>query len=156
MKDSLLPVLVYLLRHDLLADSLLDADQPSLQSALVDAGFDAVQVRRALEWLDVARAGAARPSATVGSGPVRIFAPEESELFELDAQGFLITLERCGVLDADLREQVIERALALGHVPVDLGDLRWVVLLVLHGTPRAASGAAWLALDLLDSSQTRH
>jgi len=71
-------------------------------------------------------------------------------------RGFLLALEQRGVLDADARERVIERALALEQSPVDLHDLKWVVLLVLYNTPDREAGYAWMESQLLGAHMARN
>ncbi len=67
-----------------------------------------------------------------------------------------MALEQRGVLDAEARERVIERALALEQSPVDLNDLKWVVLLVLYNTPDREAGYAWMESELLSTHKARN
>ena len=47
----------------------------------------------------------------------------------------LASLERGGILDADQREIVIERLLALDTEEIDIEQVKWVVLMVLSSQP---------------------
>ena len=80
---------------------------------------------------------------------------DELDLLDAECRGFLMALEQRGVLDAEARERVIERALALEQSPVDLNDLKWVVLLVLYNTPNREAGYAWMESELL-GAHLRH
>lgn len=156
MKESVLSVLVYLFQNYFLTEPDPVHDRDSLQSELIDAGFDALHIGKAFDWLAELQTGA--PSATniARNQPVRVYAPEELDLLDADCRGFLLALEQHGVLDAEARERVIERALALEQSPVDLGDLKWVVLLVLYNSPDGEAGYAWMASELLGLPATRN
>ena len=58
--------------------------------------------------------------------------------------GVLLVLERNGVLSADQRELVIDRAMALDLDEVALDDLKWVVLMVLFNQPGSEAAFAWM------------
>ena len=62
-----------------------------------------------------------------------------------ECRGFLLTLERLGVLTPQQRELVIERMLALDADEPDTEQLKWVVLMVLSSQPGAE-----LAVERLD------
>ena len=44
---------------------------------------------------------------------MRIYAPQESERLSAECRGFLLHLEQLGILNAESRELVIERLLAI-------------------------------------------
>ena len=54
----------------------------------------------------------------------------EAELLGEDSIGFITFLESAGVLPAPMREMVIDRASAIGSRPVDLEELKIIVLMV--------------------------
>jgi Smg protein len=71
-----------------------------------------------------------------GSGPaVRIFCEGEVTRLSTECRGFLLTLERLGILSTQQREVVIERMLALDADELDTEQLKWVVLMVLSSQP---------------------
>ncbi|MBK6726845.1 MAG: DUF494 domain-containing protein [Xanthomonadales bacterium] len=156
MKESVLSVLVYLFRNYFLGEPDTVHDRASLQAELIEAGFDALHVGKAFDWL--ADLQDEQPSAPdlARQQPLRVYAPEELDLLDTDCRGFLMALEQRGVLDADARERVIERALALEQSPVDLHDLKWVVLLVLYNTPDREAGYAWMESELLAAHLARN
>ncbi|MBK6435083.1 MAG: DUF494 domain-containing protein [Rhodanobacteraceae bacterium] len=155
MKESVLSVLVYLFRNYFLGEPDTVHDRDSLQSELIDAGFDALHIGKAFDWLAELQDDSHGAANIARSQPVRIYAPEELDLLDADCRGFLMALEQRGVLDAEARERVIERALALEQSPVDLNDLKWVVLLVLYNTPNREAGYAWMESELL-GAHLRH
>ena len=62
--------------------------------------------------------------------------------------GFLLFLEQHGVLDADQRELVLDRAMALDQDELDLDDLKWVVLMVLFNQPGSEAAYAWMETQM--------
>jgi Smg protein len=71
-----------------------------------------------------------------GRGPtVRIFSDGELARLSTECRGFLLTLERLGILSPQQREIVIERMLALDADELDTEQLKWVVLMVLSSQP---------------------
>lgn len=156
MKESVLSVLVYLFRNYFLGEPDAVHDRDSLQSELIDAGFDAMQIGKAFDWLAELQDEAQPSPQLLSNQPIRIYAPEEIDQLDAECRGFLMTLESRGVLDADARERVIERALALEQSPVDLADIKWVVLLVLYNTPDREAGYAWMESELLCAKVARN
>ena len=69
------------------------------------------------------------------SGAFRIFSECELARLSTECRGFLMTLERLGVLTAQQREIVVERMLALDADELDTEQLKWVVLMVLSSQP---------------------
>ena len=66
---------------------------------------------------------------------MRIFTDSERARLPTDCQGYLLTLERTGILSPQQREIVIERLLALDDEELDVNQLKWVVLMVLSSQP---------------------
>ena len=64
-------------------------------------------------------------------------------------------LEQSGVLDAERRELVLDRVMALDANEVDLDDLKWVILMVLFDTPGLEAAYAWMESHLLESGGDR-
>ena len=63
---------------------------------------------------------------------------------DIESRGLLIQLEAIGVLSAQTRETVIERALALDNDELDIEDIKWVVMLVLFARPGEEAAFAWM------------
>ena len=144
MKESILDVLLYLFEHYIYDQPELAQDPDSLQNNLLQAGFSVSEINRAFAWLETLTHD--RPAAVAADAcrPVRLLAPAEAERFDLEARGFLLVLERNGVLSAAQRELVIDRAMALDLDEVALDDLKWVVLMVLFNQPGSEAAFAWM------------
>ncbi|MES0873075.1 DUF494 family protein [Sinimarinibacterium thermocellulolyticum] len=136
MKETVLDVLMYLLENYQQGE-FTDADnQDALHEELVAAGFADDQVRQAFAWLDGLAAQRQLPIVFGPGGAMRLYAREEAAKIPLDCRGFLLYLEQLGILDAGLRELVIDRLMALKE-EIDLERVKWVCLLVLMNQPDA-------------------
>jgi Smg protein len=61
---------------------------------------------------------------------MRVYSPAEQELLGEESIGFVSFLESAGVLPPPMREMVIDRATAIGAAPIELDDLKVIVLMV--------------------------
>ena len=90
-------------------------------------------------------------------GPTRVYFGPELDKLDLECRGFLLFLEQHGILDADQRELVLDRAMALDQDELDLEDLKWVVLLVLFNQPGSEAAYAWMETQMfLDEPEPVH
>ena len=151
MKETVLDLLMYLFENHMEEEPQLPAAhlRGELQQKLVVAGFDQEAIHRAFSWLDEARESlpfSTLPTPSAGERPraTRFYAPEEMAVLDRDARGLLLELEEIGVLSAETREAVIERALALGNDELDVEDIKWVILLVLSARPGEESAFTWM------------
>lgn len=151
-------VLMYLFENYMDGSVALNADPDTIVNELEQAGFKRSEIGRALDWLD----GLNRVQETVQSGvqstshAMRHYSAEESERLGLDGKGFLLYLEQLSILDPMTREVVVDRLMALDHREVDLGRIKWVVLIALFNQPDKKSALSLLqdmilsdAFDLL-------
>ncbi len=150
MTTSVLDILIYVFDRYMLdeAPELLERDD--LARHLEGAGFAHANVERALDWL-AELAGERSHQGVAGSGrSVRVFSDCELTRLSTECRGFLMTLERLGVLSAPQREIVVDRMLALDADELDTEQLKWVVLMVLSSQPgqeQAFARMEDLALD---------
>jgi Smg protein len=143
MKETLLDVLMYLFEnyHD---GEYSDADNhETLRVELAAAGFPDEEVSHAFAWLDDLASDRDRPSVKGQPGTLRIYAAEEIERIASDCRGFLLYLEQLNILDAESREVVIDRLMAIED-EVDLERVKWVCLLVLINQPGGEEAAVHL------------
>lgn len=143
MKETLLDVLMYLFEnyHD---GELEDSDnQQTLRVELAAAGFPEDQVDHAFAWLEELALQRDAPTLGGRSDVLRIYAQRECERLSAECRGFLLHLEQLGILNAECREMVIERLLAIEE-EVDLERVKWVCLLVLVNRPGAEEAAVHL------------
>ena len=88
---------------------------------------------------------------------MRLFAEAELDRFDVEARGFLMFLEQHGVISAEQRELVIDRAMALDQDDIALDDLKWVVLMVLFNQPGSEAAFAWMESQIfIDDPEPVH
>ncbi|MGH8218351.1 MAG: DUF494 family protein [Steroidobacteraceae bacterium] len=163
MTTSVLDILIYVFDRYMLDEAPEMLERDDLARDLERAGFGHAHVERALDWLaalveaanrgvdrsitstasvaasdtapaSLVEAPGARPDASAACA-VRIFSEGELARLSTECRGFLMTLERLGVLTAQQREIVVERMLALDADELDTEQLKWVVLMVLSSQP---------------------
>ncbi|MBK9684434.1 MAG: DUF494 domain-containing protein [Betaproteobacteria bacterium] len=121
-------VLVYLYENYWRPDACPEPKQLSRKLSAV--GFEREEIQDALRWLDGLASSAESVTGTPVPGSMRIYTEGESELLGEDSIGFVSFLESAGVLPAPMREMVIDRAMAVGSGPMELDDLKIIVLMV--------------------------
>ncbi len=142
-------VLVFVYENYWRGDACPEPEQ--LGRKLSAQGFDAEEIRDALQWLDglsLATQGiqlsrhADRATATVSirsrsddviaqsPGSIRVYSSVEQAHIGAECLGFICFLESSGVLPAGMREIVVERAMATPGEPLALDELKIIVLMV--------------------------
>ena len=121
-------VLVYLYETYWRPDACPDHAQ--LTRKLSAAGFESEEIQEALNWLDGLAGSAQSYLGQQSEQGHRIYSPAERERLGDDSVGFISFLESAGVLPPPMREMVIDRAMAVGAIPIDLDDLKVIVLMV--------------------------
>jgi len=121
-------VLVYLYENYWRPDACPDHRQLSRKLSAV--GFESDEIQEALSWLDglansaESRAGQQHPDS------LRVYSEPEREVLGDESIGFISFLESAGVLPPPMREMVLDRVMAVGSGPIDLDDLKIIVLMV--------------------------
>ncbi len=123
-------------------------DRERLGRRLHSAGFERGEIQQALSWLaglDSAAQGIrvaapadqapAEPAAGIPAWPARpgsqrIYTPQEQAQLGAEGIACLLFLENAGALSAELREVVIDRALAAPESPLSLDDLKIIIMMV--------------------------
>ena len=133
---SILDILIYVFDHFVLDEAPDVPERNDLARHLEGHGFDRPNVERALDWLvDLACVRDRPPVAGCADAAMRLFSHCELMRLSTECRGFLLTLQRLGVLSVQQREIVIERLLALDAEELDAEQLKWVVLIVLSSQP---------------------
>ena len=145
-------ILVYLFENCQQADVAHDRER--VAKKLSAAGFEDSDISEALHWL----AGVRAPQAEFSKLPdarttFRAFAPREQAKLDARCRGFLLTLEHSGILNAQTRELVIERALAAAGDALSLDQLKLIALMVLWNHQMPTSQL--LAEDLFSAPTAR-
>ena len=121
-------VLVYLYENYWRPDACPGHEQ--LTRKLTSVGFESEEIADALSWLDGVAAIAQAKVGEQHQQSIRVYAPVEQEHLGEASIGFIAFLESAGVLPPPMREMVIDRASAIPGGPLDVEDLKIIVLMV--------------------------
>ncbi len=132
-------------------------DRQQLGRRLSSAGFERGDIVQALQWLDGLDCAAngiclkPQPDTPPASWPaaadsLRVYSAMERDRLGSEGISCLMFLEEAGALSAELREVVIDRALAASDEPLPLEVLKVIVMMV-YWRMGASPGA--LVLDEL-------
>ena len=121
-------VLVYLYENYWRPDACPEPAQ--LARKLSAVGFESDEIEEALTWLAGLKSTAASHVGVQAEQSQRVYTPAEQEHLGELSIGFVSFLESAGVLPPPMREMVVDRATAIPGGPVDLEDLKIIVLMV--------------------------
>lgn len=121
-------VLVYLYENYWRPDACPEHAQ--LARKLTSVGFESDEIEEALSWLDGLASAARSHVGQQAERSMRVYSPAEQEHLGEHCIGFVSFLESAGVLPPPMREMVLDRATAIPGAPVDLEDLKIIVLMV--------------------------
>ena len=146
--EAMFEVLVYVYENYWQGDAC--PELPQLGRKLTAVGFEAEEIHAALVWLDglntaaqstqiylpttntTSAASADQPQDIQAQSPgsMRAYSVAEQEQIGVEALGFVSFLESSGVLPPHMREIVLDRAMAAPGNPLELDDLKIIVLMV--------------------------
>lgn len=152
MTTSVLDILIYVFDRYMLDEAPEMLERDDLARDLERAGFAHAHVERALDWLADLAGERSHPSVAGSGRSVRVFSHCEASRLSTECRGFLMTLERLGVLSPPQREIVVDRMLALDADELDTEQLKWVVLMVLSSQPGQEQAFARMEDLALDSA----
>jgi Smg protein len=121
-------VLVYLYENYWRPDACPSHQQLSRKLSAV--GFESDEIQDALKWLDGLATTAESCTGSQAASSLRVYSAAERELLGEESIGFISFLESAGVLPPTMREMVVDRATAVGDGPIELDDLKIIVLMV--------------------------
>ena len=157
MNENLFDVLMYLFDNCLEEDDGSENDQGALKSKLIQAGFNDSQIDKALNWLEAltVRNELLSENELSGDGVNRIFNEQEMSRLDTECRGLISFLEQVNVLDANDRETVIDRVMALETEEIDIHQLKWVILMVLLNRPGKDASLPWAEEIVSDQVEFR-
>lgn len=154
MKEDMFEVLMYLFENHMQSDCKLHLTEDVLLAELEKAGFNAITIDKALDWLEgllVVQENTAHNSATLSSS-IRIYSIYEHHKLDVKVIGFLLFLEQTGILNTVTRELVIDRLMAIEDLDIDLPQVKWVTLLVLFNQPNEEAALACMENLVLENT----
>ena len=135
MNENVLDVLLYLFENFSLPDIGTSGE---IRDNLGEAGFFPDEIDDAFDWLSATRGDGRARFAAPTSDAVRIYAGAELLVLDAECRGFIAYLEHIEVLNAEHRELVIDRLMALADdeaATAELEQVKWVVMMVLSQAP---------------------
>ncbi len=123
----MLDILVYLYESFRMAE--LAPDRDMLEKRLFAAGFEAADIRAALDW--VAHLGGSATHPALAHAHQRHYASMETERLNVACRDELAWLARAEILDPESREWVISGLMALVDEEIEPEHVRWMTLIVL-------------------------
>jgi Smg protein len=111
--------------------------EQELVAELMSKGFEVQEINDAFSWmestaLELPRAGRSADSDISNSSKtMRVFSPEECQLIETEARGFLVRLRRMGLIDNGSEEEILDRIMAAAEEPVSLQEIKIITALTL-------------------------
>ena len=136
MKETVFDVLVFLYENYLDTEQENVPEADALRQELLQIGFVDHQVDQAFDWMDAL--ADRQPLEPIDASQIttfRVFSEDEQRRLDMEAQGMLMFLEQCGIVDPASRELIIERVMALGEQEISADHIRWVALIVLFNQP---------------------
>jgi len=160
MKENLLDALMYLFENYMNSDNHTIDPPANVLPEMVQAGFHLQDVDQALNWLSDLKyvMDQLKDKPQYSSVPAhRIFTAEEMVQLPQATRSYLFGLEQVGIINAEVRELIIDRAMALTNMEIDITDIKWITLMVLFNKPELKTKLEFMEdIILSDNIGTRH
>jgi Smg protein len=154
MKENVLDVLMYLFENYFYDEPEDQPDRAAMEENLHEAGFSNGEIDKAFQWLDGLAEQRFQPDFSMQTDePIRVFVDSEINRLDTNCRDFLMYLSNSGILDAQRRELVLDRLMALESDEITLEDVKWVVLMVLFNQPGQEANFAWMEDLMFDTEQ---
>jgi len=100
---------------------------------LLEDGFDAEEIDAAFSWMETLslQTGESQARRPLSMPTQRILTRDEELLLSRDARGFLVRLRFLGIIDDDLQEEILDRALRGEEDEISLKEIKAVTALTL-------------------------
>ncbi len=150
IKQSVVDVLMFLFEQYLGDENEVIDERDHMQVRLEEVGFEDREIDLAFDWLEeLASIRDDQDFAPLQKNSVRVFSEEEKDILNEDCRGFIMHLEQSDILTPLTRELVLDRVIALDH-PLNMEQLKWIVMIVLHTHPGEENAFAWMESLVFD------
>jgi Smg protein len=108
--------------------------ESDLVEELLSVGFESEEIDAAFCWMESQAICAPVGSETSLSPPAqshRVFSSEENRALSSEARGFLTRLRTMGILNNEIHEEVIEKALLMAEDEVTLKEIKTITVLAM-------------------------
>ncbi|MBS9778356.1 MAG: DUF494 domain-containing protein [Gammaproteobacteria bacterium] len=155
MQSSVLDILVYLFDY-LVYEKKERPSIEDMQDELNSAGFSQKDIDRAMSWLlDLNDLQESEVLKSPSDSALRIFTTDEIAKLSGPARGFLFELTNMGVIDARLREILIQKLMSLDEDIISIDEVKWVALMAIFNRPGQEANTIWLEQSLLSEASLR-
>ena len=131
MRERVLAIVSFIAQYFLDdRDMMTESD---LVEELLAVGFEADEIDAAFCWMETQALSTPISEASLGEPPQshRVFSMEEIRVLSAEARGFLTRLRGMGILDAEVQEEVISRALQVAEDEVSLKEIKTITVLAM-------------------------
>ncbi len=131
MRERVLAIVSFIAQYVMEEKDFLS--EHDIVEQLLEEGFEVEEIDAAFTWMEhLALQGRRRETAQSLTLPTqRIFTPEENLALSQPARGFLIRLRSLGILDDELQEEIIEKALQMEDDEITLREIKALTALTL-------------------------
>jgi len=132
LRERVLAIVSFIAQYFLDDQDLIT--ESDLVEELLSVGFEAEEIDAAFCWMESQTiASSSCTDVALGSPPVshRVFSAEENRALSSEARGFLARLRGMGILDAEIQEEVISKALQLAEDEVSLKEIKTITVLAM-------------------------
>ena len=132
MRERVLAIVSFIAQYFL--DDRDVMTEHDLVEELLSVGFEAEEIDAAFVWMESQALCAPAGSETSLNPPTlshRVFSTEESRTLSSEARGFLTRLRTMGILDNEIQEEVIEKALQMADDEVTLKEIKTITVLTM-------------------------
>ena len=132
MRERVLAIVSFIAQYFLDDQDLMT--ESDLVEELLAVGFEAEEIDAAFCWMESQTICApAGDDITLGTPATsyRVFSAEESKSLSGEARGFLTRLRNMGILDTDIQEEIITKALQMADDEVTLKEIKTVTVLAM-------------------------
>jgi len=130
LRERVLAIVSFIAQYFL--DDRDTATENDLVEELLSVGFEAEEIDAAFCWMESQALCAPTGSETslnIPSLSHRVFTTEENRALSSDARGFLTRLRTMGILDDEVQEEVIDKALLMAEDEVTLKEIKTITVM---------------------------
>ncbi len=147
-------VIMYLFESYMQIEHTVEIDAQEITEELLQEGFQKNDISKALTWLDnLSLMHETNPQSNTQAAQEtshRIYSEIEKQHLSTTCQGYISFLEHAHILNTHTREIVIDCAMSLDIIELQLHDLKWLILMVLFNDPNSDDAFLQLESMLLD------
>ena len=129
-------VLVYMFENYI--DTQFRPDDSTLSRELSASGFDKDDINGAFNWFNQLESSVEKPELFTHArhANTRVFTEDELKKISGECIGFILFLVNAKILNAAQRELVLELAMSLPQLQINIEEMRWIVLMTTWGASK--------------------